>query len=464
MFKATEGKFKMNYTPTKFFQQLLVCLALLCVAFSSEEISRSQFPDGFLFGAATSSYQACFLDRILIEGAVLEDGRGLNNWDAFTHLRGKIDDGQTADVADDHYHHWKEDIELLHSLGVNAYRFSISWTRILPRGRFGDINPKGILFYNQLIDNLLMKGIEPFVTLSHHDIPQELEERYNSWLNPQIQEDFAYFAEICFKSFGGRVKYWATINEPMLFVKFAYMKGIYPPGRCSAPFGNCSSGNSNTEPLIAIHNMILSHIKATVIYRKLYQPKQGGYIGVVVNAIMYEPYGDDDVSREAANRALAFNVAWFLDPLIHGEYPPEMRLYLGVDLPEFSNDQSNKLKDGLDFIGVNHYSSFYAKDCIQSPCDSGNHAIEGYTHITGERDGILIGEETAMRYMYVVPNGMEKIIGYLKRRYNNKPMFVTENGFPQKNVPIEQVKELIHDVKRVEFHKSYLASLARAIE
>ncbi|PIA30702.1 hypothetical protein AQUCO_05400064v1 [Aquilegia coerulea] len=448
---------KMKNIPTEltFF---LLCLFLPCVAFCHEEINRSQFPEGFLFGAATSSYQ--------IEGAVFEDGRGPNNWDVFSHIQGNIQDGHTAEVADNHYHYWKDDIELLHSLGVNAYRFSISWSRVLPRGRFGEINSNGLMFYDKLIDSLLLKGIEPFVTLCHHEIPQELEERYKSWLSPLIQDDFAYFAEVCFKSFGDRVKYWVTINEPMLFIKFAYSMGIYPPGRCSAPFGNCSSGNSDTEPLIAIHNMILSHTKATEIYRKYYQPKQGGYIGVVVNAIMFEPYSNDEIGRDAAKRAFAFNLAWFLDPLIHGDYPAEMRHYLGGNLPSFSTEELNMIKDGLvDFIGVNHYSSFFAKDCIHSPCNPWeSHPISGYVNLTGERDGILIGEKTAMPLSYVVPNGMEKIIGYLKVRYNNKPMFVTENGYPEGDVPIERVNELLHDTKRVEYHKGYLASLARAIK
>lgn len=438
------------------FIYYIVFFGLLCSALCDEEITRSHFPDGFLFGTATSSYQ--------IEGAVLEDGRGPSNWDVFTHIPGNIADGLNADVADDHYHLWKDDVELMHSLGVNAYRFSISWSRILPRGRFGEINHSGILFYNKLIDSLLLHGIEPFVTLSHNDVPHELEKRYKSWLSPLIQDDFAYFADICFRSFGNRVKYWATINEPVLFTKFAYVNGTYPPHRCSPPFGNCSAGNSDIEPLVVIHNMILSHTKATQIYRKHYQPEQGGYIGIVVDAMWYESYKDDVQTRAAVNRAFAFDIAWILDPLIHGDYPIEMRQYFGGDLPTFSAEESNKLKDGLDFIGINHYTSCYIKDCIYSSCDPVNRRpISGYLHRTQERDGVLIGEQTAMPLFSVVPYGMEKIIDFLKTRYNNKPMFVTENGYPG-NDPLESVNDLVHDMKRVEYHKSYLASLARAIE
>ncbi|KAL5730581.1 beta-glucosidase [Ranunculus cassubicifolius] len=418
-------------------------------------ISRSHFPNEFLFGVATSSYQ--------VEGAVLEDGRGFNTWDMFTHTHGKVLNGDTADVSDDHYHRHQEDIELMDSLGINSYRFSISWTRILPKGRFGDVNPKGIEFYSKLIDNLLEKGIEPFVTISHHDIPQELEDRYQSWLSPRVQDDFAYYADICFKNFGDRVKYWITINEPNLFSTYAYHTGEYPPGRCSAPFGNCLSGNSETEPLIAVHNMILSHAKATQIYRKNYQKKQGGYITVVPNAGMYFPLSDNEADHEAAKRAIAFSAPWVLDPVIHGDYPPEMRRLLGDSLPKFSPEETKMVKNSVDFLGFNHYVTLYAKDCIHSSCDSGGHAIQGFAYIASERNGIPIGQPTAMRGFHIVPHGLEMLIEYLKIRYNNMPMFLLENGMGQANEPLALHNELQQDIQRVHYHKSYLAAIQRAM-
>ncbi|KAL7186341.1 hypothetical protein ACSBR2_028145 [Camellia fascicularis] len=208
-------------------QFLYCCFLLLFLWFSGfvesfneeeqEDIKRSHFPENFFFGTATSSYQ--------IEGAFLEDGKSLSNWDVFTHRHGAINNGENGDVAEDHYHRYLEDIELVHSLGVNAYRFSISWSRVLPRGRFGEVNPNGVMFYNNVIDNLLVKGIQPFVTIAHHDFPQELEDRYGSWLSPLMQEEFVHYAETCFKSFGDRVKNWLTINEPNLFAGMAYIKG-----------------------------------------------------------------------------------------------------------------------------------------------------------------------------------------------------------------------------------------------
>ncbi|XP_052208480.1 beta-glucosidase 18-like [Diospyros lotus] len=422
---------------------------------SKDDVRRSDFPDSFFFGTATSSYQ--------VEGAYLEDGKSLSNWDVFNH--GQDTNGENGDIADDHYHRYLEDIEMMDSLGVNAYRFSISWARILPKGRFGRVNPTGVLFYNKVIDNLLLKGIQPFVTICHHDFPQELEDRFGSWLSPQMQEDFVHFAETCFKSFGDRVKFWITINEPNLFADMAYIRGRYPPAHCSQPFGNCSVGNSDVEPLIVLHNMLLAHAKATRLYRDHFQAEQGGVIGIVVNSFMFEPLTDSELDREAANRTLAFNVAWALDPLVFGDYPPEMRHYLGNDLPSFSPEERKIIKGSTDFFGLNHYSTLYAKDCIYSKCIPGwDRPIRGFAYTTEERDGVPIGDRTGMVRFFVVPAGMEKVINYLKERYHNeKPLYVLENGYSPPREQNVRVQDLLNDVKRIEYHTAYLSHLAKAI-
>ncbi|KAI3702886.1 hypothetical protein L6452_28639 [Arctium lappa] len=419
-------------------------------------IKRSDFPPGFLFGAASSAYQ--------VEGAYLEDGKSLSNWDVFCHLVGCGENGQNGDIADDHYHHFLEDIEMMGSLGLKAYRFSISWARILPRGRFGKVNRAGIMFYNKIIDNLILKGIEPFVTLYHGDFPQELEERYGSWLNSEMKEDFVHMAEVCFKSFGDRVKYWITINEPNLVTEYAYETGIFPPSRCSEPFGNCTAGNSDVEPLVVMHNMLLAHGMTAKLYREKFQRKQGGSIGITLHCFMFEPLTDSELDRDAAKRAFAFNIGWPLDPLIFGDYPEEMHEYLGSELPSFSLDEKNFMKNSIDFIGINHYTTAYTKDCTNSSCSpTANRAIQGFLELVGERDGVLIGERTAIEGLYVVPRGMEEIVNVIKIRYNNKPMIITENGYSSPNVHENRIHELVNDVKRVEFHTAYLASLAKSI-
>ncbi|XP_077253989.1 beta-glucosidase 18-like isoform X2 [Tasmannia lanceolata] len=433
---------------------LLVCIS--CDPKTEETENPSLFPKGFLFGAATSSYQ--------VEGAVLEDGKGLNNWDIFTHEPGKITDGSNGDIAIDHYHRFLEDIELMSYLGLDSYRFSISWARILPRGRFGGINEAGINFYNKFIDALLLKGIQPFVTLNHFDIPQELEDRYGSWLNSEIQEDFGYFADVCFGAFGDRVKYWVTLNEPNLYTIRGYRLGSYPPAYCSKPFGNCTRGDSDTEPFVVAHNFILCHAVAVDIYRTKYQKEQGGSIGIVMSARWFEPLSNNSEDVAAAQRALSFYMNWILDPIILGKYPAEMHEILGSILPTFSRKDREKLRKGLDFIGLNHYSGVYVKDCLFSACEfgNGNTKSEGFIYETKEKDGIFIGEPTVMGWC-IYPQGMEKIVLYIMDRYSNIPVFITENGFADENHPNVNIGSFLHDVERVKYISGYLDALATAI-
>ncbi|KAL2247540.1 UNVERIFIED_CONTAM: Beta-glucosidase 18 [Sesamum indicum] len=501
---------------------ILLLSALISSAEKQVDIKRSDFPHGFFFGASTSAYQ--------IEGAVLEDGKGLSNWDVYCRIKGDkpefldlilcsclfvavefdfwralrfsgtIADGTIGDIANDHYHRYMEDIEIMHSLGLTAYRFSISWSRVLPRGRLGGVNQAGITFYNSIIDNLLLRGIQPFVTIFHNEYPQEFEDRFGGWLSSVMQEEFVHFAETCFKHFADRVKYWMTMNEPNVFAEMAYESAMFPPARCSSPFGHCAGGNSDVEPLIAMHNMLLAHAKAAKLYREQYKSKVNGVIGITVCAYMFTPLRDFEDDIQAANRALAFNAAWMLDPLVFGDYPPEMKRYHGSELPSFSSEERGLLRDSIDFMGINHYGELYAKDCIHSSCvcnDSvytlgSDRLIRGFVYTTGERNGVPIGEPTGMSQFFVVPRGMEDIVNYMKERYHNKPMFVTENGkylhavvFLYACLPCLCIKKVDdsycgdvivvtalraneddiyqHDVKRVRYHQLYLASLAQAM-
>ncbi|RCV34504.1 hypothetical protein SETIT_7G164400v2 [Setaria italica] len=446
----------------KAWRQLVAVASLLSVLWLlpwASAIHRSDFPVSFLFGTATSSYQ--------IEGAYLEGNKSLSNWDVFTHapVSGRIKDGSAGDIADDHYHRYDEDVELMNSLGVNAYRFSISWARVLPEGRFGRVNPLGIEFYNKLIDSLLLKGIEPFVTLNHYDIPQELEDRYGAWLSAEIQRDFGHFADVCFAAFGDRVKYWTTFNEPNVAVLTGYMLGTYPPARCSPPFGSCAGGDSDAEPYVTTHNVVLSHATAVEIYKRKYQSKQKGLIGIVMYTTWYEPLTDTPEDRLAAERALAFSVPWFVDPIVYGDYPPEMRQVLGSRLPTFSPEERRKLGYKLDFIGINHYTTLYARDCMfSSGCPLGQGTQHALAAVTGERNGVPIGPPTGRPMFYVVPDGIEKMVTYIMRRYNNLPMFVTENGYPDGGeAGHDHAKDLLHDQGRIQYLDGYLTKVAKAI-
>ncbi|KAF2550904.1 hypothetical protein F2Q68_00037249 [Brassica cretica] len=508
------------------------------------------FPKDFLFGTASSAYQ--------YEGAYLTDGKTLSNWDAFTSIPGKIADGTHGKVAVDHYHRYPEDLDLMQDLGVNSYRFSLSWARILPKGRLGDVNMEGIDHYNRMINAILKRGMEPFVTLTHYDIPQELELRYKSWLSPQIREsrthpfafdliarlfagwprkrlekekaiksfpkdflfgtassayqyegayladgktlsnwdvftsipgksqmdpmekslliitmyirwkvwrcehgrdgaiyhfdtlydtpqelelrygslldpqvreDFEHYAEICFRHFGNRVKFWTTLNEPNVQVILGYRKGTYPPSRCSKTFANCTRGGSDIEPLVAAHNIIRSHLAAVNLYRTKFQEEQRGKIGIVMNTIWFEPVSDSLADRLAAERAQAFYLTWFLDPVVFGRYPREMKDILGEDLPRFTKDDFKSSKNGLDFIGINQYTSRYAKDCLHTACKpgQGGSRAEGFVYSNALKDGLPLGEPAGVNWFNVYPQGMEEMLMYATERYRNIPLNVTEN-------------------------------------
>ncbi|GER52968.1 beta-glucosidase [Striga asiatica] len=246
-----------------------------------------------------------------------------------------------------------------------------------------------------------------------------------------------------------------------------YRSGLYPPSRCSVSYGNCTKGNSEEEPLVAAHNIILSHAGAVKIYRTRYQKKQRGSIGIVMNAAWYEPFSNSTEDRLAAERAQSFYLNWFLDPIMFGKYPKEMHRLLGTHLPVFSEKDIEIMRTSkLDFIGINHYTSFYSKDCMYSYCEPGAPGVsksEGYYFRTAFRDGEAIGEPTAVDWLFVYPQGMEKIVTYVKDRYNNTPMFITENGLGVLNEPNSSMSYFLDDIKRVEYMNSYLDSLAIAI-
>ncbi|KAF7039656.1 hypothetical protein CFC21_049615 [Triticum aestivum] len=335
-------------------------LLLLSSAPAVVGFTRSDFPPEFVFGAATSAYQ--------YEGAVAEDGRSPSVWDTFTQA-GKMSDKSTGDVAADGYHKYKDDVKLMVDTNLEAYRFSISWSRLIPNGR-GAVNPKGLEYYNNLINELVQHGIQVHVMLSHLDFPQVLDDEYAGWLSPKIVEDFTAFADVCFREFGDRVSYWTTIDEPNVSALGSYDNALFAPGRCSNPFGitNCTVGNSTVEPYIAAHNMILAHASATRLYREKYQAAQKGGVGINVYSSWSYPMTNSDVDVEAAKRYLDFVFGWILEPLVSGDYPDVMKKNVGSRLPSFTKSQSQVVKGTVDFIGINHYYSMYVND---RPLDKG---------------------------------------------------------------------------------------------
>ncbi|XP_052198187.1 beta-glucosidase 42 isoform X2 [Diospyros lotus] len=339
-------------------------------------------------------------------------------------------------------------------LGFDAYRFSISWSRIFPDGLGTKINEEGIAYYNNVINALLLKGIQPFVTLYHWDLPLDLYESMGGWLNKEVVKYFAIYAETCFASFGDRVKNWITINEPLQTAVNGHVNGIFAPGR---------SEHASTEPYLVAHHQLLAHAEAVSIYRNKYQEKQGGQIGLVVDCEWAEALSDKLEDKKAAARRIDFQLGWYLDPIFFGNYPETMRAIVGQHLPKFSQKDKELLRNSLDFVGLNHYTSrFIAHSTSQEENDF--YRAQELDRIAEWETGELIGEKAASPWLYVVPWGIRKVLNHVAQRYNNPPIYVTESGMDDEDNDICPLHEMLDDKLRIRYYKEYLAAVAQAIK
>ncbi|XP_062145524.1 beta-glucosidase 11 isoform X1 [Alnus glutinosa] len=422
---------------------LLVCLLSLAVGVSSShKFSRDDFPPGFVFGSGTSAYQ--------VEGAANEDGRTPSVWDTFAQAGNAH--GATGEVACDEYHKYKEDVQLMADTGLGAYRFSISWSRLIPNGR-GPINPKGLQYYNNLINELVSQGIQPHVTLQNYDFPQALEDEYGGWVSRKIVKDFTAYADVCFREFGDRVSYWTTVNEPNVSVLGGYDTGFAPPQRCSPPFGAnyCSRGNSSTEPYIAIHHILLAHASAARLYKRKYQEKQHGFIGLSIYGWWFVPLTDTKEDAIATQRAFEFFIGWILDPLVFGDYPKTMKENVGSRLPAFTNHESKQVKGSVDFIGVVHYFSIFAKD-------NSNSLKMEYRDFNMDAAVQLIPMQDNLSLEFpIAPWGLQGLLEYVKQVYGNPPIYIYENGQRM------QRNSTLDDIPRVKYMHGYLGGVLDAL-
>ncbi|KAH7294918.1 hypothetical protein KP509_27G024700 [Ceratopteris richardii] len=413
------------------------------------KIHRDSFPENFAFGVSTSAYQ--------VEGAVSTDGRSMSIWDSFSHVRGNIYDNSTGDVTCDHYHRYKEDIQLMVALGIDAYRLSISWSRILPDNT-GRVNQAGAAFYNSIINELLHHGIEPYVTLYHWDMPQYLENdpQVKGWRTRKIITHYVYFATTCFRLFGDRVKNWITVNEILNIAVSGYGTGTRAPGRCSVISGTQKRvyiGDSATEPYLVAHNVLLSHAAAVKLYREQFQSEQKGRIGIALNSKWYEPYTEDKHNVSAAQRCLEFELAWFLDPIFFGDYPVSMRITAGSRLPSFTEDDTKELVKSVDFLGINYYTANYAQNSDEELDPSLRwYSTDRQASVSSRgADGELIGEAMGPSdggWIYDCPWGLRRLLAWMQARYGKEefqdcPILITENGCsdPELNLSVKKAKQ-----------------------
>ena len=398
-----------------------------------------KFPKDFVWGSATSSYQ--------IEGAWNVDGRGPSIWDAFCQIPGKVLDNDTGNIACDHYNKMKEDVALMKAMGLKAYRFSISWSRILPQGR-GEVNEKGIQFYSDLIDELLANDIEPWITLYHWDLPLALQLEMDGWLNKDIADVFTDYANLCFERFGNRVKNWITFNEAWVVAILGYGQGVFAPGRIS-----------NSEPYLAGHHILIAHAKTVKLYRENFQPKQKGKIGITNNCDWREPLTDSKEDKEAAERALEFFIAWFTDPIYFGHYPQCMVERLGERLPEFTEEEKQMLVGSTDFFGLNHYTTMMASEAkeIEQGSVYGNGGLSEDQDVNLSLDPTW--ELTEMKWA-VVPWGCRKLLEWISERYDYPDIVITENGCAYDD---KLINGEVDDRKRIEFFEGYLEECSKAI-
>lgn len=347
-----------------------------------------RFPESFVWGAATAAYQ--------IEGSPLADGAGASIWHTFAHTPGTIANDDHGDVACDHYRRWRDDIALMRELGLQAYRFSIAWPRVLPAGR-GTINLAGLDFYDRLVDGLLEAGIQPMVTLYHWDLPQALEDE-GGWALPSTADAFVDYAGVVLNRLGDRAKRWITFNEPWVFHWVGTVLGIHAPGR-----------HDIASALAGGHQTLRAHGMAVRLFRDLVPD---GEIGLTLSVQAHLPASNDPRDVEASARARAFHNEWFADPIVHGDYPAALREEFGDLLPEMGEADRALIQSPIDFFGINYYTRNVER-----------FDEHGFLRCVPERP---VGTYTAMDWE-IYPAGLYRVLRDFHDRYR-LPLYVTENG------------------------------------
>jgi len=382
------------------------------------------FPDDFIWGTATAAPQ--------IEGGWQEGGRGLSIWDTFSRKPGAVANGDTLDVACDHFHRWPEDIELMKSLGLRHYRLSLAWPRLFPQGT-GELNVEGVKFYRTLLQALLDAGIRPLVTLYHWDLPQALQDK-GGWLDRNTIDAYVAYATACFEAFGDLVTDWSTFNEPWVFAFLGYAEGIHAPGYTRWDWG-----------FQVTHNLLVAHGRAARVLRSRFPHAK---LSLVVNSGAARRRSDSAEDRKAVELFYLLGTWIYLDPILRGGYDPALEaelkrrgLYPQVEAGDFDD-----MKGSLDSVGINYYSD-------QTVWQEGDHA---HDFRVGPGPSV---ERTAMDWS-IYPEGIYQIVERFAARYPGMALFITENGSAWDD---EVTGGQVHDKKRVDYLNSHLEQIARAV-
>ncbi|MFL6548226.1 MAG: GH1 family beta-glucosidase [Povalibacter sp.] len=387
-------------------------------------VPARRFPENFLWGCATSAYQ--------IEGSTLADGAGPNIWQRFSRTPGRVANNDNGDVACDHYRRFDQDVELMQQMGLNAYRFSIAWARVLPEGT-GRVNAAGLAFYDRLVDLLLAKGIQPMVTLFHWDMPAALDDR-GGWLNPDSPQWFAQYAEVVFRKLDDRVKLWTTLNEPWVVTDGGYLHGTMAPGHHNA-----------FEAPIASHHLMMAHGAGVQVYRATGKHQ----IGLVVNIEPKYPASQSEADIAATRRAEAYMNRQYIEPAVLGRYPNELKETFGDTWPQWPSKDMDLIRQSLDYVGVNYYTRSVTRHDpnawpLQASPVRQKHAT--YTETGWE----------------VFPQGLTDTLLWIKNNYGNPVLYVTENGAAFYDPPqVEGVT--LEDPLRTDYLRKHVKAVYDAI-
>ncbi|GFZ51662.1 beta-glucosidase [Saitozyma sp. JCM 24511] len=448
----------------------------------TSQTPRAVLPKGFQYGYATAAWQ--------IEGGSKEDGRGPCVWDDFASIPGAIVDGATGDVAVDSYHLWREDVKLLTELGATAYRFSISWSRVVPLGGRNDpINDKGLEYYSNLVDALLDAGIAPYVTLFHWDLPSALEKRYGGWSNSdEVTKDFERFARVIFAQLGDRVKHWITLNEPFIILRNS-SRGVKPnfdwnldTWRQASPVLPPGIGLTMSHRIPRA--MVLAHARAVKAYRDDFQRTLGGDIGICLvssavprtlasrnaadrwaeNCDWFEPLGDDPLAPIACQARRDTYLGMYADPIYLGHFPQLCKDTAGDRLQDFTSDEWAIVQGSSDCFYLNTYSTHWLTG--EPLTDHTAEMYGGYLSTQFDAAGKVIGKPGEPGHLKMVPWGFRKIIQYLQNKYlgpTGTPLIISENGFAPAGEHTKRLPDVLQDDERIEYFQGYLGQMVEAV-